>query len=152
MLKTAIHLASSPNPAQLEMRILANYGTDKRFAFLKGRWSQAWKMMKGKARMNKENEEKVKTMSSGTALGGLDGYGDSDADSDSHFGSEGKAEEKQDPEDKTDNDPIASPQANVDVQISVESTAPSSNPDEEAIKEARRQRARLWAEKRKNAN
>ncbi|KAI9569304.1 hypothetical protein HD554DRAFT_603053 [Boletus coccyginus] len=38
---TASHIISSPNHAQLEMRILANYyGTDKTFAFLRGRCSR----------------------------------------------------------------------------------------------------------------
>lgn len=35
--RTTVHIISSPNPAQLEMRILANHGPDKRFAFLRGR-------------------------------------------------------------------------------------------------------------------
>lgn len=35
--RTTVHIISPPNPAQLEMRILANHGPDKRFAFLRGR-------------------------------------------------------------------------------------------------------------------
>ncbi|KAI6111675.1 hypothetical protein EV401DRAFT_1988918 [Pisolithus croceorrhizus] len=39
--RTAVHIISSPNSAQLEMRILANHTIDKRIAFLRGRWSRA---------------------------------------------------------------------------------------------------------------
>jgi len=42
MSKTAAYIVSSPNPVQLEMRILANHGGDPRFAFLRGRWKRAW--------------------------------------------------------------------------------------------------------------
>ncbi|KAJ7074808.1 hypothetical protein C8F01DRAFT_1205653 [Mycena amicta] len=51
-------------PAQLEMRILANYGADKRFAFLRGRWKA---------------DSKGSTL---VGLGNLAGYGDSDSDED----------------------------------------------------------------------
>ncbi|KIM61014.1 hypothetical protein SCLCIDRAFT_919647 [Scleroderma citrinum Foug A] len=36
--------------AQLEMRIMANHGADKRFAFLRGRWSPTWNAAKDAAR------------------------------------------------------------------------------------------------------
>ncbi|KIL63732.1 hypothetical protein M378DRAFT_186945 [Amanita muscaria Koide BX008] len=52
MRRTAVHLHSSPNPAQLEMRILANHGADKRFAFLRGRWSHAWRLAKYKVQLS----------------------------------------------------------------------------------------------------
>ncbi|KAI6103754.1 hypothetical protein EDD16DRAFT_1582823, partial [Pisolithus croceorrhizus] len=51
--RTAVHIISSPNPAQLEMRILANHGADKRFAFLRGRWSRKWKVAKELARQER---------------------------------------------------------------------------------------------------
>lgn len=79
MRRTAGHILSSPNPAQLEMRILANHGGDKRFAFLKGRWKGAWEGEKRRVRMEtarNEQEGKEKT----AALGELAGYGDSDDD------------------------------------------------------------------------
>jgi hypothetical protein len=44
--KTATYIVSSPNPVQLEMRILANHGGDPRFAFLRGRWKRAWETAK----------------------------------------------------------------------------------------------------------
>jgi hypothetical protein len=46
MSKTAAYIVSSPNPVQLEMRILANHGGDPRFAFLRGRWKRAWESAK----------------------------------------------------------------------------------------------------------
>ena len=75
MQRTALHIQSSPNPAQLEMRILANHGADHRFAFLRGRWSKHWKAATDHARneMLKRDEP--------AGLGGLAGYG-SDDDSD----------------------------------------------------------------------
>lgn len=143
MRRTAAHVLASPTPAQLEMRILANHGADARFAFLRGRWSRAWKITKGRARLAIEAqkkelmEEKEKQK---VGLGGLAGYGDSDEDS-------GDADEE--------------PQ-----QTSVVETRPAQAfstigierpPDQataafdEAAKEARRARAREWAEKRRAA-
>ncbi|OBZ72861.1 hypothetical protein A0H81_06845 [Grifola frondosa] len=83
MRRTATHILASPNPAQLELRILANHGADPRFAFLRGRWTRAWRLTKGHIRLEKEQEiekerEKEKP---GTALGGLAGYGESDEES-----------------------------------------------------------------------
>src|SRR5882757_696876 len=46
MRRTAAHITSSPNPEQLEMRILANHGNDTRFSFLRGRWKCAWIRLK----------------------------------------------------------------------------------------------------------
>lgn len=46
MERTAASIAKSPNPQQLEMRILANHGSDPRFAFLRGRWKQSWALIK----------------------------------------------------------------------------------------------------------
>ena len=77
MRKTAKHTLSSPNPAQLEMRILANFGGEKKFAFLRGRWSRAWATIQLRARQEKAKAEKPKT----PTLGGLGDYGDSDDES-----------------------------------------------------------------------
>jgi hypothetical protein len=95
MRRTASHLASSPNPAQLEMRILANHGTDKRFAFLRGRWSRAWKTAKARIRIEQEEEKRKKERAEKdkTGLGGLTGYGDSEDESDS--GEEGQHHSKE---------------------------------------------------------
>ncbi|TFL02924.1 hypothetical protein BDV98DRAFT_565051 [Pterulicium gracile] len=125
MTRTAQHLSKSPNPAQLEARILTNHGSDPRFTFLRGRWGRAWNLMRGKARMNAENEAKVKE----GGMGGLGGYGDSDEDEES------EAVEVHDVE-----------LGAVDIAIEV---CPVD--EEEAKKEARRRKAREWAEQRKKA-
>lgn len=39
------------------MRILANYGSDKPFAFLRGRWRRKWNLIKIKARAQPEEEK-----------------------------------------------------------------------------------------------
>lgn len=57
MHRTATHLLTSPNAAQLEMRILANHGADKRFAFLRGRWSRAWQITKARIKLGMEAEK-----------------------------------------------------------------------------------------------
>lgn len=81
MCRTAAHVHASPNPAQLEMRILANHGADSRFAFLRGRWSRAWRLTKGKLRLELEAKKAKEKEAAG--IGGLAGYGDSDEDEDS---------------------------------------------------------------------
>ena len=79
MHRTATHILQSPNPALLEMRILANHGADTRFAFLRGRWKNAWEGLKAEILAQK----KEKLGSCGDGLGGLTGYGESDDDEDS---------------------------------------------------------------------
>lgn len=69
MQRTARHIQSSPNPAQLEMRILANHGADDRFAFLRGRWSRCWKTLTDQA------QTEVLKRDEPAGLGGLAGYG-----------------------------------------------------------------------------
>ncbi|KAF4583976.1 hypothetical protein EYR40_002474 [Pleurotus pulmonarius] len=110
------------------MRILANHGGDKRFAFLRGRWKLAWQVIKGRAKIEKsrdDGEQEAKPASQKpSGLGGLTGYGDSE-DEDEGSGGE---------------------QANV--------TEPTEIPDgvtkdEEALKELRRQKAKEWAQKRR---
>jgi hypothetical protein len=122
MRRTATHIQSSPNPAQLEMRILANHGGDKRFAFLRGRWALAWKTAKLKVGAEREAEARKNT---GGSLGGLLGYGDSDAESD-----EGSPKESM-------------------VSESKEEPVIDKDNSEDMVKEARRARAREWAEKRR---
>ena len=139
MRRTATHVLSSPNPAQLEMRILANHGADARFAFLKGRWARAWRLAKAHAQLARAKaEEKAQGK---VGLGGLAGYGGSDSES----GGEESAPESGDaPEDAA-----AAPGGG-----SVEPPAESNDtPDvvEDEIKAARRARAREWAEKRRLA-
>jgi len=82
MQRTALHIQSSPNPAQLEMKILANHGADHRFAFLRGRWSRCWKATTDHARAEFLKRDEP------AGLGGLAGYG-SDDDSDADSGAQG---------------------------------------------------------------
>ncbi|KAJ6524445.1 hypothetical protein DFH09DRAFT_186904 [Mycena vulgaris] len=90
MRRTAASIMSTGNPAQLEMRILANYGGDKRFSFLRGRWKAAWITMK----RNAEKEEEAKKSTSASGLGNLADYGDSD-------------DEEEEPETKPEPDLVA---------------------------------------------
>lgn len=139
MRRTALHILNSPNAGQLEMRILANHGADRRFAFLKGRWSRAWKIAKGHVRLDLEKEKAHKadvSSETGGGLGGLTGYGDSDDEgtsTSSGKGVEGMHEDERGSRDESGN-------------------ACSSEPtkdDDEIVKSARRARAKEWAEKRR---
>ncbi|CAL1702587.1 unnamed protein product [Somion occarium] len=128
MRRTASHVLSSPNPAQLEMRILANHGADIRFAFLRGRWSRSWNATKAKVRLAL-NKDIVQPMSG--ALGGLSGYGGSDEDS----GDEAETS-------------AAIPEAVVAVDGQMD--APNDDQaDDAAVKEARRAKAKEWSLKRR---
>jgi hypothetical protein len=131
MRRTAQHLLSSPNPAQLEMRILANHGNDKKFAFLRGRWSHAWMIVKGKTRREKEEHEKDKV---GSGLGVLAGYGDSDESEDDVAQNVGDTVHNSEAE------------GDQDKKVEGENQKPM---DDESIKVARRARAKEWAEKRR---
>ena len=133
MRRTATHLSSSPNAAQLEMRILANYGSDRRFAFLRGRWSRRWNVIKAKARLGaKENDHQTGKETHG--LGLVTGY-ESDDDSDSDSGGVSK-----------DKDAVTTTAVHSPPAEPPDSTAAV----EEAAKlEARRKRAKEWAEKRR---
>ncbi|KAF9480272.1 hypothetical protein BDN70DRAFT_877776 [Pholiota conissans] len=134
MRRTAVHLLSSPNPAQLEMRILANHGGDRRFAFLRGRWGRAWKLAKAKARLEKEKPVLAATESKPAALGVLAGYG---SDSDNSDGEEGKEE--------SDSKEL------IPEVLPLPIPPPTTTSDEELAKEARRRRLKQWAEARKAA-
>lgn len=131
MRRTATHIITSPNPAQLEMRILANHGADNRFAFLRGRWSRAWSATKAKARLDPNKEKPPPQHTDTDALGGLSGYGASDDDSD-----------------------IVTEETSTAVTATTEDVASKARESEklhgeEALKEARRAKAREWAQKRR---
>ena len=143
MRRTATHLLSSPNAAQLEMRILVNYGSDKRFAFLRGRWSRKWNLIKIKARARPEegkgetgNLEEIMEKSR-AGLGLVTGYGTDDDDGDSEA------------------DNITEETGTISKgEDTAQHSPPAEPPDpttavEEAAKEARRKRAKEWAEKRR---
>ena len=113
------------------MRILANHGADNRFAFLRGRWSHAWKAAKARARLELIKEKtQINQNAPGGALGGLSGYGASDDESDSG---------------QDDESPPAAPIPEDILNGTVESES------EELLKEARRAKAKEWAEKRRIA-
>ncbi|KAG6372520.1 hypothetical protein JVT61DRAFT_7626 [Boletus reticuloceps] len=126
--RTASHIISSPNPAQLEMRILANYGTDKRFAFLRGRWSRVWRTEKERVRQRQAEEAKeIQPPTTLTSLGGLASYGGSDTD-----GEESADEPTEGPRDVMD-----------------AAYAQDGHDSEDAVKEARRARAKEWSARRR---
>ncbi|KAI6097060.1 hypothetical protein F5141DRAFT_1150797, partial [Pisolithus sp. B1] len=98
--RTAVYIISSPNPAQLEMRILANHGANKRLAFLRGRWSRAWKVAKELARQERrearESERAEKPSGSSSLQGLMVGYGDSRESGDESSESEAAEDEAAD--------------------------------------------------------
>ncbi|KAG1769074.1 hypothetical protein EV702DRAFT_1203055 [Suillus placidus] len=135
MKRTALHLLSSPNPAQLEMRILANHGADKRFAFLRGRWSRAWRMTKERLRQEKVDQSAQSLRASrNVGLGGLAAYGDSD--------NEGSEEDSESGE----TSPLKVGESSATALDSLENRNVRL---EEAEQEARRARAREWAAQRR---
>lgn len=142
MRRTASHLLASPNPAQLEMRILANHGADRRFAFLRGRWAQTWEITKSRARLNLAQAEKAKQASIGAArLGSLAGYGDSDEEgSANHI----LAEEHAQDDSVTNQLP-----GQESVPSAAEHEAGKEADSDGEVKKARRARAKEWAEKRR---
>ncbi|PBL01102.1 hypothetical protein ARMGADRAFT_410415 [Armillaria gallica] len=80
MRRTAKLILSAANPTQMEMKVLVDFG-DKQpaFAFMKGRWSRAWKTVKATTRLQLAEEEMQRNANAG--LGGLADYGDSDSES-----------------------------------------------------------------------
>lgn len=127
MRRTATHILSSPNPAQLEMRILANHGADRRFAFLRGRWSRAWRIAKGHTKLRLVEEKAKQEEKAG--LGGLAGYASDSEDSEASEQEREGVEEEGRP------------------TVVVENDAGPSAVD--AVMEARRARAKEWAAKRR---
>ena len=75
MKHTAKSISTSPNPQILEMRILANHASDERFAFLRGRWPDAWVSVKERlrrVRINDPERKKKEEKAVGALLGGYD--------------------------------------------------------------------------------
>ncbi|KAH7925803.1 hypothetical protein BV22DRAFT_1194918 [Leucogyrophana mollusca] len=136
--RTAKHIMSSANPAQLEMRILANHGVNQKFAFLKGRWPRAWRVAKEEARLENQTLKQSAQQAGNVGLGGLVGYGDSDEDSDS---------EREGKEPLNDHRPTETLRSQCEGDTKV-----SGDSSEDALKEARRLRAREWAARRRILN
>ncbi|KAF8734486.1 hypothetical protein RHS02_06779, partial [Rhizoctonia solani] len=125
MRRTATHIRASPNPTQLEMRILANHGADPRFAFLRGRWKKVW------ARMRQGQESSMNAEPKQSIMNGLSAYA-----SDSDSGQKSEDEEE-----------LAQHSAHA-----IQDTSLSSEDDKtEKLKAERRARAKDWARKRKEA-
>lgn len=158
MQRTATHILTSPNPSQLEMRILANHGADPRFAFLKGRWKRTWEVMKAgvkKEMAEKERKEKEAKEGKGKWLGGLMAYDDSDEEGDSDVEKEKKddGEKQGQPSEVSMNadggDDTAKTGADAVPREVAKEDKVAVAADEEARREARRARAKEWAEKRR---
>lgn len=107
------------------MRILANHGSDKRFAFLRGRWRKTWHDLKGKTQM--EQQGRSETI---VGLGTLADYSDSAGES----GDEERCEE-------------APTSFHAPVAPGGQAVRPSDT--EGMVKEARRARAKEWTEQRR---
>ncbi|CAE6463908.1 unnamed protein product [Rhizoctonia solani] len=87
MRRTGAHIRASPNPTQLEMRILANHGADPRFAFLRGRWKSAWaRIRQGEA--SPDDEEPKRSMM------GLSAYASDSSDSGRESGDEREVDQQ----------------------------------------------------------
>ena len=140
MRRTATHVLSSPNPAQLEMRILANHGADPRFAFLRGRWARAWRLAKSKIKLELQEAERKRAEKDndqkGGGMGGLAGYGSDSGEDESEGGQDASANVE------------AQKEAAVDCE---DPPPPESSQEDDAVKAARRARAKEWAEKRRAA-
>ncbi|KAH9850926.1 hypothetical protein C2E23DRAFT_833437 [Lenzites betulinus] len=144
MQRTATHVLASPNSAQLEMRILANHGADPRFAFLRGRWARAWRLMKTKIRLDAAAEkQRISEGKESAGIGGLAGYGDSDEDSNDDVH---EAEEDEEVSELVIDDALAQ-----DAPVPSKETYAPAETSDDALQAARRARAREWAEKRRVA-
>jgi hypothetical protein len=151
MLHTAKSMYAAPNPKSLEMRILANHATDKRFAFLRnGRWTGEWEKVKRGVRV----EMGLEKAEGAVAL--LGGYG-SDSEDESEWvvedegeagvqgveGEEGGAAQGVEPDDPPSPPPSPPPD---------EPEHPSAEPTEQAGEEAgleekrrlRREKLKEW--------
>lgn len=127
MKRTARAMRAAGNPKVLEMKILANHGSDGRFAFLsskaKGRAREVWqKLLNGVEDVEDRKERKGST---GMGMGQLAGYG-SESDGGDDNDNEGEEVQRQ-----------QSPKALGDEE------------SEARKREARLQRAREWSKRRR---
>ena len=137
MTKLAGTLAASPDPNLLELRILANHGSDPRFAFLRkgGKWANHWADLRApKPPPPLAAVERSEPVGGGL---GLVAY-ESDADDES----DGKAERPVE---------VLSPTNDTGKCVVDEAVANEFDEAERARKEAKAEKARAWAAKRKLA-
>lgn len=120
MSHTATCIFSSPNPSLLEMRILTHHSTDERFAFLRGRWKNAWEKVKGDIKGEKENKRRLEEKQRG--LGGLGGY-ESDSEA---------SEEEGEPPVPPEDDGIPPPPPEIDDRTPPPPSPPPLPPVEES--------------------
>ncbi|KAG8986068.1 hypothetical protein FRB94_014011 [Tulasnella sp. JGI-2019a] len=153
MTRTAKHILSSPNPTQLESRILANHGMDPRFAFLRGRWKRRWDATKAKSAA-------PLPLPPLAARPTLVAYGsDSDSDTDSVSVNNGGGAHPQDeaPRSIESNIAASAPALNVEHGHADTNANPSLGPSEKpnsdvtANQAAKRARLREWSQKRREA-
>ncbi|GAA5851567.1 hypothetical protein JCM9279_006900 [Rhodotorula babjevae] len=148
-------LSSSPNPSLLELRILANHGADARFAFLRpgargGRWRETWERIRS-GELRADGEEKEETPvgereegEKGGGMAGLAAYGSSDED---EGGDEAARAEVG----------AAEPEALARPGGQAAEEGPSVEEDPAAVQERLRrqeqkaEKARAWAQKRREA-
>ncbi|KAM0746896.1 hypothetical protein T439DRAFT_329169 [Meredithblackwellia eburnea MCA 4105] len=132
-------LSSSPNPSILEIRILANHGSDPRFQFLRngGQWRDVWERIragqKGVDSPGVTDETKDDKLAD-RARSSLVAYG---SDSDSEVEEEGDKEEK-----KGTKDDEANP---------IISDLPAASVVVDDVARKKLERAKEWAAKRKAA-
>jgi hypothetical protein len=129
MERTIASISRSKNPQQLEMRILANHGSDPRFAFLRGRWRRAWEHIKAPP-----PPKPVATASSN--FSGLADYAED---------SNSEDDERQSPS-KPNSEPEIGSVGPVTADLD---KSASESLETLAAQMGRRERARLWAAKRR---
>ncbi|GAA5824850.1 hypothetical protein JCM3770_001143 [Rhodotorula araucariae] len=154
-------LAASPNPALLELRILANHAADTRFAFLRpgargGRWRGVWERLRRGEKVGGEKGPMVQASS----MAGIAAYGssDEDEDEDEDEGEDGPAVEAPvvcadgNVEGRTAGDGAADPDAVVRVvPVSADDDGDALDAAERRKKEAKADKARQWARRRREA-
>ncbi|KAN0060134.1 hypothetical protein ACQY0O_008108 [Thecaphora frezii] len=165
MQRTAKVLVQSTNPALLEMRILANHGSDPRFAFLRSgeqqRWGEVWRRIKSRQGCETPYEEMKRAVErqddgetqkvEGNKAGLLVAYG-SDSDSeDQSGGDEAKIDEVTPSVAELKR---GETQASADVvgATTQTDTQKDTNDDDETNRLKRKQRlerAKEWAKKRR---
>lgn len=129
MERTAASISRSNNSQQLEMRILANHGSDPRFAFLRGRWRRAWDHIKAPPA-----PKSVATVSSN--FSGLADYAED---------SESEDKEQRSPPQPHLLSEIGSPN---DTVLESDKSVPEVL-ETPAVQMERRERAKLWIAKRR---
>ncbi|GAA5853487.1 hypothetical protein JCM8547_002475 [Rhodosporidiobolus lusitaniae] len=148
MLRLHSTLSSSPNPTLLELRILANHGSDPKFASIlkkEGRWRGVWKRIRSgeweREKKREEEEERRKREEKGGA-GGLAGLAE--------YGSDSEEDEEEEEEPAKEEKQALSPSLGAGED---QPTAPSPPDDEKQWRKQleKQEKAKEWARKRREA-